>query len=585
MARRRKRLVDLVRDETFLARKDEHLLARKERLAWPELERVRRRFHAAPPPSGAGTARREVALELEHGLQTHGARHYLGDLRAELDKLGPRDSFERLERFFPRFFRHFEGPSAGKRYHLAPNHRDFLREFWRRDRYGRRIYQVGILMEPKGNGKTPLSAGLGTYALVDEEDAPNVYVISGAKKQADFCHGFAKANIDEGPLAAWLTVGGMTIAYPENYGEFDILSADGDLSAGANPTGSVFDELFLFRHRHQREAWASQTQGLHKRSGRSWALGISTAGYDKQTVLGEIYDAALAHARLEVLDDGFHLRLRDEESGLLFWCHEVPLGADIENPAVIRRANPAPWVKPRDLIRALNRPGADELDWRRLHANQWTAAKAAWLSSGIWARLRSETQIPEGAEILVGIDCARSFDTTAVSWAWVTPDGRKVLRSHVWSVRRNVPHHTFVDGGELVNEELVEPFVHWLNSQYRVRAIGFDPRYFSAEARHLANDGFTVIEVEPQSSTMADFVVQFEKDALAHALEHDNDHVLNEHVNAIDSIRRPDGSKKIGKRTEANPIDAGIAAIIANGLSVVELPELGGVELWAEVWS
>ena len=36
-------------------------------------------------------------------------------LGQELAKLGPPKSVERVRRFFPRFFRHFEGPRAGQR--------------------------------------------------------------------------------------------------------------------------------------------------------------------------------------------------------------------------------------------------------------------------------------------------------------------------------------------------------------------------------------------------------------------------------------------------------------------------------------
>jgi phage terminase large subunit-like protein len=581
VARRRKRLVDLVRDETFLARKDEHLLRTPDKLPWPELERLRRLYVATPV-----SERREVALELERGLREDGAVRYLGELRAELDKLGPRDSFQRLERFFPRFFRHYEGPAAGKPYRLAPNHHAFLREFWRRDRHGNRIYQVGLLMEPKGNGKTPLTAGLGTYTLVDEVDAPNVYAIAGAKFQANFCHGFAKHNIDHGPLAAWLSVARESIACEDNFGEFDILSAEGEFAAGANPSAGVFDELFLFRHQHQREAWNSQVEALHKRPGRAWVLGISTAGWDKQTLLGERYDAALEHPKLEISDDGFHLVLRDEKNGFLFWCHEAPQDADIEDPAVIRRVNPAPWVRPRDLIRGLHQPGTDELDWRRLHANQWTKTKQAWLASGVWARLRGDTQIPEGAEIYVGIDAARTWDTTSVGWLWIDPEtGRKVCRAHIWSVRKNVPHHTFVDGGELVNEELVEPFVYGLDDRYRVRAIALDPRYLNTEAKHLADAGHVVIKVEPFSNAMRDAVTLFEKDALARALEHDGDRAVSGHIEAIDSVRGPDGAKKIGKRNDGQPIDAGISMILADYLTTVDdLPERERPEPWVMRW-
>ena len=574
MARRRKRLVDVVRDGTFLARKDEHLLDGADKLPWRELELLRKRYRAA----GDGSARREIALELEQGLRQHPPSRYLGDLQAELLKLGPRDSFEQLERFFPRFFRHYRGPAAGKRFQLAPFQRDFLREFWRRDRYGRRVYQVGLLMIPKGNGKTPLAAGLGVHALVSETDAPEVYNVAGAKDQASICFDFARTNIEDGPLAAWIDVGTRKVECPEHNGEYEILSSDGYLSAGVNTSAAVFDELFIAKHGQQREAWNSHEKSIPvKRPGRGWLLGITTAGFDKDTLLGERYDAAIAHPKLELHRDGALMILRDEASGFLFWCFQAPDGADIENPAVIRACNPAPWVNSRNLIRALKLPGADELDWRRLHADQWTKTKHAWLAAGVWDRLRGETQIPAGAEITVAVDAARTHDTTSIAWQWISPEGRKVTRAHVWSVRRKVSHHTFVAGGELVNEELVEPFIHDVLvglHGYRIRAIGYDPRYFGTEARHLANAGFTVIPYEPHNKAMGDAVVQFEKDTLARPrLEHDGDRVLRNHVEAIDAVRNPDGSKKIGKRTDGIPIDAGIAAIIANHLNEVEITE------------
>jgi phage terminase large subunit-like protein len=229
-------------------------------------------------------------------------------------------------------------------------------------------------------------------------------------------------------------------------------------------------------------------------------------------------------------------------------------------------------------MKSRRKPGQDLNDFLRLHGNKWTLTKSSWLATGIWDRLRSDTRIPVAREgepkpaIVVGIDAARTFDTTAVGWAWVSPAGTKVLRAHVWSVRRNAPHHTFVEGGELVNEELVEPFIDELAEQFTIRAIGFDPRYFSAEARHLANKGYVVIEMQPQAAPMADAVVQFEKDALARNLEHDGDRVVALHMAAIDAERRPDGSKRLGRRGR-NATDAGWAQIIANYLTEIELPE------------
>lgn len=584
MARRKKRLVDLVRDGTFLARKDDRLLLGRESLPWPALEAFRLDFQAAPP----GKGRREIALHLEHELQLPDAqRRLFGDLQRELAKLGPRGSWRRLERFAPRFFSHRAGPSAGQPFVWDPYQRRFLREWTRHDARGERIYTVSVLGIPKGNGKTPLAAVLGTLAVVENVDAPEVYVVAGAKDQAEICHDFASVNIQDGALAAWLEVAGSSIVCAEHDGEFEVLSSAGDLGHGTIPTLFIVDEWWLFMHRQQREAYNAGAKALHKRPGVAALLAITTAGYDLTSQLGETFQAAMDHPLLEVREKGRGplYVVKDEEAGFFFEWYGAPDDADIENPAVIRKANPLSVVRPEDLLRELARPDTDELDWRRLHLNQWTKTKRAWLSSGVWAGLRSSTQIPEGAVISIGIDAAHSHDTSSVSWAWRTPEGKVVTRSHIWSVRPNVPHHTLVDGGRLNNEELLEPFIHELAARYRVHAIGFDPRYFVAEAFHLAAAGFEMVEVYPQGGKMAEAVTAFEQRVLRGLLEHDGDRAVQAHLDAIDVITNPGGGKKIGKRSDAYPIDAGISNILASFLAETAPEQLEEtVELWAEVW-
>lgn len=537
-------------------------------LPWPGLEDYRLRAFTANGDV------RTVSLELEQALrQPDGITRTLGSLQVELRKLGPPGSYKRLAGFARRYFRHYAGPEAGKPFVFARFQADFLREFTRQRKDGQRFYSVGLWLVPKGNGKTPTAAVLGTEALVSQIDAPQVFNVAGSKDQADRCHSFAKRNIEDGPLSAWLTVSNEMIRCAEHRGEYAILSSDGDLSAGINPSAFVADELWNFLYRKQRESWNSGVEGLIKRAPHSWALGITTAGYTKDSILGERYDAAIQHPGLELRNDGFLQVLRDEASGFLFWCHGIPDGADvdIEDPAIVRAVNPAPWIDPRAVIALLHQPGADENDWRRLHCNQWTKTKRAWLgSSGIWGRLRSDAQIPEGAEITIGVDCARTHDTTSVSWEWVTPEGHKVTRAHVWSARKTAPHHTLVEG-EMVPEEIVEPFIYALARRYRIRGIACDPRYFNTEAGHLTNKGFIVVKVEPWSKAMGNAVVAFEKDVLGGKIEHDGDRVVSLHLDAIDAERRPDGSKKIGKRSN-DPIDAGMALVLANYLTTIELP-------------
>lgn len=582
MARRRKRLVDLVRDGTFLARKDERLLAASEPLSWPGLEAFRAGWRAADPDE-----RREVALELERRLRDpDGARGLLGDLQTELRRLGPPGSFRRLERFFPRFFTHRAGPAAGRPFRLEGFQRDFLREWSRRHPNGERVYQVGVWGVPKGNGKTPVIAGLGVEALVSHTDRPEVYAVAGSRDQANICHAFASLNVEDGALAAWLDVAGDSIVCAEHDGEFTVLSAAGELGHGISPTLFLVDEWWLYVHRGQREAYNAGARALHKRPGVGALLAITTAGWDRGSQLGETFDQALAHPALEVndtLEPGPLYRVCDPRSGFLFEWWAAPDGADIEDPRTIRKANPLSVVRPQDLLRELHRPDTDELDWRRLHLNQWTKTRRAWKVSGIWRRLTSDLQIPDGGEITVGIDCGRSWDTTSVGWAYADPSGQLVTRAHVWSVRRDAPHHTFVPGGELVGEELVEPFVHLLASRYTVRGIAFDPRYFSTEARHLAGDGFDLVEVQPQSAAMGDALADFERCALAGRLGHDGDPVVTAHLENVEAETDGRGSTRIGKRGNAYPIDAAIANILAVYLALRVEPRPPS-KPWAATW-
>jgi phage terminase large subunit-like protein len=573
--RRRKRLVDVVRDGTFLARKDEHLLARAEKQPWRELERIRKAFRVA----GDGEQRRAVALELERGLKERPPEHFFGRMQDELARFGPPGSLQRLEGMGKAWFRHYAGPKAGKQFVLDPFQREFLAEEMRRDRYGRRVYQVSILMAPKGSGKTPLGALAGGEAFVSATDAPEVYNIAGAKDQAGFCWDFAAANIEDGALAAWLEISGATIYSPETRGEWTIQSADGDLSAGVKPTKTVFDELFQFVHRKQREQWNSHSKALHKRAGAS-ILAFSTAGWDKATLLGEVYDAAIADPRLEVRNDGSLLVLRDPEAGFLFWCYEAPADADIEDPKVIRACNPASWIVPRDLVKELNRHDTKELDWRRLHCNQWTAVQDAWLPAGSWRALRSEATIPRGAEIFVAVDAALKYDTTAVAWAARLEDGRIAVSAKVWAARPDCAHHVFVQGGRIRNS-LVEEFIaDELAHRYTIREVVYDPRYFDTQGENLAARGLTVAEFAQNSGPMADAYQHWFEAVGTGEIAHDGDAVLAAHVDAAAAVLTERGWK-VFKLRSSSPIDALVAGVMAR-----ERAARGGnaPTPWVEVW-
>ena len=73
---------------------------------------------------------------------------------AELTTRGPI-----VAKFFETFLFHRKGQHAGEAFKPEPFQQEFLDEFYELTPAGKRVYRIGILGVPRGNGKTPLSAG------------------------------------------------------------------------------------------------------------------------------------------------------------------------------------------------------------------------------------------------------------------------------------------------------------------------------------------------------------------------------------------------------------------------------------------
>jgi phage terminase large subunit-like protein len=146
--------------------------------------------------------------------------------------------------------------SAGKPFRLEPFQERYVREFWRRDRHGRRVYRFGLFAVPKGNGKTPLAAVLGTNALMDPPtgDLPEVYGIAGERKQAGFAQKFVKKAIDEGELGNWLKQSGRRSAARRRTAPTSCSRRRASTRTGSTRRAGLVDEWWQFKHRTSARA-------------------------------------------------------------------------------------------------------------------------------------------------------------------------------------------------------------------------------------------------------------------------------------------------------------------------------------------
>ena len=246
----------------------------------------------------------------------------------------------------------------------------------------------------------------------------------------------------------------------------------------------------------------------------------------------------------------------------MLWWYAAPDTADLDDEELWRAANPGSWVDLRDLRRQRHRPGGSEAAFRRLHLNQWTAGEEVWISPERWAACCDEEEIPEEADVFIGVDASWTNDATAVSVAHKLEDGRVVVRCHVWSALSETEAHTHVPGGR-IDFTSVEDHILALARRYSVREVVFDPDFFARSAELLSERGLVVASIDQRSRAMREAYSQFYEAVGACQIVHDGDRVLASHVTAAAATLDEYGSWKVRKKKQTRKIDGLVASVIA----------------------
>lgn len=590
-----KSLQEHVDDGTFERRKYELLLETDELVDDRELRKLQQRYRRLK----SDEKRREVALEFErkaHREAPERKEQAAVDFQQELVKLGrPRTGMRALTgEFAANFFEHFYVWADGSPWRLDPHQRSILLEIYRRDRSRRRVYQEILLGISRGQGKTPLASGICTMEVATAPIRTNAFQIAGSKLQASLGTGYSTNWVDDSKaLSSILRVGARSITRRDRRGTYTVLSSDGRLAHGQHGRfAAVADELWLYKSYAEEQAYVALESALHK-DPESFLVGISTAGYSKQSLLGRKYKRGLACPKVETHREGFLTIGRDPEAGFLMWWYGMPEGyeLDLEDDKAVLHAlqlvNPGSWTPHKLMLRSLRRAMngdveddddiQDIFEWLRLCLNFWTAVKGSWLRPGAWRALADpKVEIPRGSDVWVAVDAAHSYDTTAVSWSWVAPDGRVVTRSRIFSVRAAAPAHVYVPSfldatGE---RHVAELFIHSLADVHglRVREVVADPNYFGDPLARLGRR-FLTAPIFPQSKEMREHVQRFYRDVHGKRIVHDGDRVLAAHVEAIAGEKTSDGYWTIHKLHQSEPMDGGTSTIISNGRAHVDRRE------------
>jgi phage terminase large subunit-like protein len=293
----------------------------------------------------------------------------------------------------------------------------------------RRRFRESYVEEGKGNGKTPMLAGIGLGGLLlDTEEAPEIYAAAVSKDQLKkLCFKDAGQMVRASPeLSKRIVVLASNLSYPAKGGSFSILSSEDGSKHGLRIHMGLLDEI----HAHATAAMVDIVEAGTKNCRNSHIALITNSGKSQQGPCWAYRQRALAMLKGKPDDSLFAYVCaldpcpkcqargkqqpdpkckdcddwRDEKN----WIKANPgLGTILDRDYVKRRVNLA-----RTMPSKLN--GVLQLNFCT-----WTQTDDGWLDMFSWRNRCLDAALTQeqfvGRPSYVGMDAANRVDCTCVA--------------------------------------------------------------------------------------------------------------------------------------------------------------------------
>jgi len=444
------------------------------------------------------------------------------------------------------------GSYLGEPFDLLPFQSELLSDIYALGDDGRRRHRTFTLGLPRKNGKTSLAAALGVFHLIaDNRDrAPYVIAAAGDRQQARLVFDEVRRMISTSPeLAAVCSVFRSEIRCKINGGTFRVVSADAGLQQGLNPSFCVIDEYHIHK---TKDLFDALTLGSATRA-EPLTLVISTAGFDLESPLGELYRYGRKCESGEVVDDSF---------GFSWYGPADQEVVDHSDPETWRRFNPAWEIMAGVDEFASAHARTHEAAFIRYRLNGWTSTDTAWLPAGVFEGLATDRRLEPGERVVLGFDGAWQNDSTALI-ACSVDEPRHLEIVGLWekpdtqgghSMGWRTPVHE-------VSETIREAF-----ETYTVLELAADPWRWEQTLQGLSEEGYPVVEYSTNSIQRMTQATQLAYDSIIDgSISHDGDPALVRHFGNAVLKEDPRRGSRVTKdrKGSSKKIDACVASIIA----------------------
>jgi phage terminase large subunit-like protein len=468
---------------------------------------------------------------------------------------------------------HTKGSFGGQTFHLRPWQRKIVKQIFKKRPDGLRQYRTVLLMLPRKNGKTELAAAIALYGLLaDGETGAEVYSAAADRDQAGLVFGVASQMLrNDAALyqGCYVLESQKKIIHQASGSSYRAISAEAYSKHGFNASMVIYDELHAAPDRRLYDVLSTSMGGRKQ----PLFLVISTAGYDRHSILWELYEHAKKVAQKPDIDPSF-----------LPIIYEAPDGADWTKRRVWQKANPAlgDFRSLEDMqihcARAKEIP-AQENNFRRLYLNQWTEQASRWISMPAWDACLTPRASLAGRRCYVGMDLSTTTDLTALVAVFPDETGFDVLaqffvpeeRIRERSRRDHVPYDEWARQGVLtatpgavVDYDAIRRVLQLWAAEFSLQMIAFDPwNATDLVTRLQQQDGLVCVSMRQGFASLSAPTKALEQAVLSRRLRQHGDPVLRWNVSNVAVESDPAGNLKPSKTKSTERIDGVVALIMA----------------------
>jgi phage terminase large subunit-like protein len=461
---------------------------------------------------------------------------------------------------------------------------------------GTRRFRVAYVEVGKGNGKSPLAAGIGHYMLsADKEARAQVYAAATKKDQAMILFRDAVAMVDQSPelskrlLKSGTGLGVWQLTDLATGSFFKPISSD-DSQSGPLPHCGLIDEV----HEHRTPIVVDMMRAGTKGRRQALIFEITNSGFDRHSICRRHHDYSrrVLEASSAAASDG------NDDSWFAYVCG-LDEGDDWQDETVWPKANPnlgvsIPVKYLREQVReAQGMPGKQNVV-RRLNFCEWTEQDTRWLDMALWDSGSKAIAVEQlrGRKCYGGLDLGRVNDLTSLCLVFPPlVDGEPTVA--IWrhwcpkddiavrSKRDRAPYDVWAREGLLIATEgnatdfaFVEAEILELAGAYEIVEIAYDRTFAGEIVQNLMSEGLTMVPFGQGFLSMGAPTAEIHRKLLAGELQHGGDPVARWAASNVTVLTDPAGNIKPDKQRSTERIDPIVALIMADGrASVAPVPD------------